>query len=123
MGRIPMTDPMFDEHGYPMRETLDEIRDWPIERGHRDLLEFARRAFNRHYGLLESGESKLPADWPEDHKETWVAVTGGWSGNEDIIAALERNTIFWITCWGMSKRGGYHEFWLPPRATVVEAGS
>jgi len=40
----------------------------------------------------------------------WIIATGGWSGCEDVISALKANTIFWMTCWYMSKRGGYYEF-------------
>ena len=39
--------------------------------------------------------------------------TGGWSGNEEIIDALQRNAMFWARCWEMSKRGGEHVFRLP----------
>jgi len=120
MGRIPMDDPMFDEHGYPMRETLDEIATWPIERGHRELLEFARRAFHPRYGYLEPGKSRLPSWWQEEDEETWVAATGGWSGNEDVISALHQNTGFWLTCWRASVVGGYYEYGV--RRAVAPCG-
>lgn len=37
--------------------------------------------------------------------------TGGWSGNEDIIEALQ-GTDFWLLCWQESKRGGHYKFKL-----------
>ncbi len=40
----------------------------------------------------------------------WKIATGGWSGCEDTIEALRDNQLFWLTCWYMSKRGGYYEF-------------
>lgn len=43
--------------------------------------------------------------------------TGGWSGNESIIGALEKNTQFWIFCWVMSKRGGHYWFEIPQKMT------
>lgn len=36
--------------------------------------------------------------------------TGGWSGNEDIIGAMEKNTVFWMTYWVQSRRGGHFIF-------------
>lgn len=38
--------------------------------------------------------------------------TGGWSGNEEIISILA-NSLFWIMCWEMTKRGGHYYFELP----------
>jgi len=37
-------------------------------------------------------------------------VTGGWSGNEEIIAALSENYIAWSLYWYDSKRGGKYRF-------------
>lgn len=37
---------------------------------------------------------------------------GGWSGNEEIIAALQ-SSMFWVRCWRKSERGGHFYFeWL-----------
>jgi len=38
--------------------------------------------------------------------------TGGWSGNEDIIAELQQ-TWFWIMYWVTSHRGGHYYFEIP----------
>ena len=38
--------------------------------------------------------------------------TGGWSGNEDIIQALE-NTMFWLLFWKATTRGGHYYFEIP----------
>ncbi len=45
--------------------------------------------------------------------------TGGWSGNESLIAALEKSSkgMFWYMCWVMSKRGGHYWFEIPQKLT------
>lgn len=40
---------------------------------------------------------------------TYTLITGGWSGNEDIIAALQES-MFWTLYWESSHRGGKHVF-------------
>lgn len=42
--------------------------------------------------------------------------TGGWSGNEDRIDALERSgrlMDFWARYWQVTRRGGHYEFLIP----------
>ena len=55
-------------------------------------------------------------NWPEFGASVeggmWRLATGGWSGNEDIIAALQDNHMFWALCWQRSERGGLH--WFKP---------
>lgn len=36
--------------------------------------------------------------------------TGGWSGNEDIINALQQNFVFWSMYWVKHIRGGHYFF-------------
>lgn len=36
--------------------------------------------------------------------------TGGWSGNESIVDALQNNVLFWNLYWQKSVRGGHHYF-------------
>ena len=35
--------------------------------------------------------------------------TGGWSGNEEIVLALQKN-LFWFLYWQKSERGGHYYF-------------
>ena len=84
---------------YPYFKDLHKIETWP----HTDFL-----------GLAEF-VCKLWS-YPECAKLTGKKVkilrlaTLGWSGNEEIISALNRNTLFSMTCWEMSKRGGLHVY-------------
>lgn len=44
---------------------------------------------------------------------TYHVSTGGWSGNESILSAMEENWTFWAVCWQQTKRGGHYVFKLP----------
>lgn len=33
-------------------------------------------------------------------------ATGGWSGNEDIIASMQENLAAWLALWESTHRGG-----------------
>jgi hypothetical protein len=81
---------------YPSESDLQRIRDWP----HDDLL-----------AMIDF----IAGIWHwEDYFKRGVDIvithTGGWSGNEDIISAMEDNKVFWCMCWQSSERGGKHVF-------------
>ncbi len=87
---------------YPEEEEIQKIIDWD----YKDFL-----------GLMEYVEDlwKYPQYWDTIpisgcYKVRYKISTGGWSGNEDIISALESNRMFWAMCWENSKRGGHYEF-------------
>ena len=44
----------------------------------------------------------------EDNK--YNVSTGGWSGNEDLLAALKSNHMIWMITWEQSRRGGHYIF-------------
>ena len=91
-----------DENGYPDQRALSDIASW-------DLTKLGI------YGLLE--KIKKNTKWADRQVEIkgkrvirFVYHTGGWSGNENVIDALERNTLFWILFWQKSVRGGHYYF-------------
>lgn len=45
---------------------------------------------------------------------TLYLSTLGWSGNEEIIGAMEQNFSFWSLAWMKSERGGHYTFTLEP---------
>ena len=88
-----------DSDDYPTDKTLKSIRDWPETKSWEELMEQISFLFDP-YGRCQYNESR----------KIWEVATGGWSGCEDIIGALEENSMFWLFCWVSSKRGGYFEF-------------
>jgi hypothetical protein len=91
-----VSEELLDDDGYPTDVALTRIADWP----HADitgLLEYARELWT------------YQDRWTVEGDKLFVS-TGGWSGNESIIAALKRNGMFWIMCWEQSRRGGHYIF-------------
>lgn len=87
---------MFDDDGYPTDEALKRIAEWPY-------MDIA--------GMLEfvQGLWSYPDRWWTEG-DTLHLSTGGWSGNESVIDAMERNRMFMAICWVSSRRGGHYEF-------------
>lgn len=83
---------------YPREEELERIKNW-------DLLKSSVSS------LLDFVESL----WEYDDRfvrtnDTLYLSTGGWSGNEDLIIALQGNFLFWSMYWKKSERGGHYWF-------------
>ena len=95
-----MTSPTFDSDGYPTEQTLEAIEKWSINDPH-GLYYFIYAAWNHRYGFFKY----LP--------ESVVLTTGGWSGNEAIIEAMQENKVLWTLLWESSHRGGKYVFRLP----------
>ena len=96
---------VLDKDGYPSERTLERLSGWdmltqPLE----ELLSLL--ATNWKWGLKRT-------DWKDGTIKLYLA-TGGWSGNEEIIAALSNNYLFWSLCWDKSKRGGAYWFTISP---------
>ncbi len=93
------TEPTFDAGGYPTEETLDQISHWPwADRA--ALFEFIEEAWEYPDYFTRNGNH-------------YDISTGGWSGNESLIGALQKNWMIWSTCWESSRRGGHYEFEIP----------
>ena len=81
---------------YPTEDELDQVRKW--EGNYPGLMAFVRRLWNwPDWGFQKEGA-------------TYRLHTGGWSGNEDVVVALQENQVFWIVCWRGSRRGGHYKF-------------
>lgn len=94
-----------DDDGYPTEEMLDKIAKWDYN--FNDLMRFIEPYWNfSNYGYWsESQIGEL-----RERVTEYNVSTAGWSGNEDIIRALQENRIFWSLCWVQSKRGGHYIF-------------
>lgn len=89
-----------DRVGYPTVDELKEIREWDIiAKGPMGLVEYVRERWK--YGeIVVAGKRVI----------SLTLHTMGWSGNEEIIGALQDNTFFWMFYWQASKRGGHYWF-------------
>lgn len=96
-----------DEDGYPTDEALDKIAKWDYNDSDGWF------AFIKELWYLKSwGWSEV-----EDIDEIFVTQvkrlhisTAGWSGNEDIIRAMQENQMLWFHHWFSSQRGGHYIF-------------
>lgn len=90
-----------DDDGYPTDETLDAIRQYPIlcAADCEDLLTLIEPIWTFKNYISKDSDTGL-----------WTVSTGGWSGNESIISALEENALFWTLYWIQSRRGGHYIF-------------
>jgi hypothetical protein len=96
-----------NDDGYPTDEELEKIAKWHYE-DFEGLLEYVKA----RWAYADAGY------WRKRGGKYWVS-TAGWSGNESIITALERNFHFWSFCWILSRRGGHYIFQLPKKTKHV----
>lgn len=101
-----------DQYGYPSDKELRRIKRWDItKKGIEGLIELIHSAWNHQYGAMRRKEEN--DELREDEKlEMLELVTGGWSGNEDVMEAVLSNKWFNYFCWEESRRGGYYKFEL-----------
>jgi hypothetical protein len=102
---------------YPEDEEVGKVRDWTFtEPG----------SFEEFMDYVRSIGKYWPSDsfgWTQDGLVYHVS-TCGWSGNEDIIEAMQTNSVFWMVCWQEHRRGGHYVFMLPdPAVTLLINGS
>lgn len=100
-------DEILDEHGYPTDEALDLIPRWTGTP--QALVEDLLAPIFSGYGasLLKNSTDDFGRSVKEIH-----LVTGGWSGCESAIGALD-DGMFWFGYWRSSARGGRYVFEVP----------
>jgi len=111
-----------DQDGYPHNFELERIKGWDLQKegveGLLDLIEscwhWSDCCFKKRNGLTQFLRKKC---WKME------CHTGGWSGNEDIIRALQEQDMFWLLYWVKSERGGHYWFEVPkPKQGVGSRG-
>ena len=92
-------EPVLANNGYPSEAELTRIREWPWGGGFRSLMEYVRE----RWAYADNGY------W-EQEGDRFAISTAGWSGNEDIISALEANQMFLMLCPVSWRRGGHYVY-------------
>ena len=87
---------------YPTEEQLQAIRDWPGDR------------LPGWFEYIKDAGKYWPDDdyWTQEGL-TYHISTAGWSGNEDILGAMQDNFACWSQTWDSHRRGGHYVFKLP----------
>jgi hypothetical protein len=109
MGSDTVLEPTFDRDGYPTEETLKIIAEWDCvgKDNQINLLKYVQKCWRYdNFFTVEEGT----VDMYHTNVLRYNISTGGWSGNESLISALEENHLFWALCWVQSRRGGHYIF-------------
>ena len=107
-----MENNFLDSDGYPTDAALDKISNWDYN-DPKGWFEFIRELwYLKSWGWTEGRFKDNIFQDPE--KYTYHISTAGWSGNEDIIRAMQQNDILWSDAWLESRRGGHYIFELNP---------
>lgn len=92
---------------YPREDELERVATW--EGDWRECFAFIRSI----WWMPDWGWHEATVTDDFDRIVTRYSIsTGGWSGNEDIIAAMERNWMLMAMTWQQSRRGGHYIFEL-----------
>ena len=98
------------EDNYPSEDDLERLEYWKFHKM-QDYYDYANFVVSlwdfEDYATLKGRTLKL--------------ITGGWSGNEDIIAAINSNILFRAICWEKSERGGLHIYKLPCKEKICKS--
>ena len=87
---------------YPTNAELLKLKKWDIfKKSQLELLDFIESIWwASDWGYKLKGKRVLRLE----------LHTGGWSGNESIIEALQENFIFWSMSWEKTLAGGHYYF-------------
>lgn len=106
---------MLDDDGYPTDAAIDVVQLWHWSDA-RGWFKFIKSIWYFHdWGWKENEE---PHEWHRlnQYKDRIVhryyISTAGWSGNESIIRAMQKNEMMWHLNWVQSQRGGHYIFEL-----------
>jgi hypothetical protein len=103
------------ENPYPADEALDALTSFTGTPG--EFLRAVHCQWNDDYGRWD--DVRRTGDGTEEPGTSVVLATGGWSGNESVISAVQ-DTMFHLMFWYSSTRGGLHEYRIPDTLAHVE---
>ena len=90
---------------YPSEDDILKIREWPVD-DPEGWLAFIRSI----WWSAEWGWSSYPGvDDARLPITVHLVSTGGWSGNEEIIRAMQHSYL-WHETWRVHRVGGHYEF-------------
>jgi hypothetical protein len=103
-----VVEPTFDEDGSPSDETLLIIENFSYEEevnhiSWKKFFDFVRICWNIDYGNIRY-------ETDDENNKIICFITGGWSDNEAIQGAINRNFMFKATRWESSHRGGLAKY-------------
>lgn len=100
-----------DDDGYPTDDalTIIELWHWDNFKGWFKFIEsiWHLRSWGWSEGLIPEDNG---FDLDGKQKYEYHISTAGWSGNEDIIRAMQKNDMMWSLSWVQSRRGGHYIF-------------
>ena len=96
--------------GYPTDDELEKVKEWDGIGDPGGLIDFLEEIWHwPDWAIMKkNGHTRLL----KKPCIRFYLSTGGWSGNESIIQALQDN-FFWHIFWVSSRRGGHYEFEIP----------
>lgn len=106
-------DPILGDDGYPSEAELDRVRKWKIAVAGdaTALLAYVRERWQYADMGYWAVARRRRREWKNGPLyRAYRISTGGWSGNEDLIGAMNDNAMFWLRFWHSSRRGGHYEF-------------
>lgn len=100
-----------DEDGYPTDDALTIIKLWHWD----DIpgwFKFIENIWHlRSWGWSEGVFPEASGfDIADKQRYQYHISTAGWSGNEDLIRAMQDNDMMWHMTWVQSRRGGHYIF-------------
>jgi hypothetical protein len=108
---------MPDRDNYPTDDELVQVYSWnKFDRaGLLEFFELLRSCWN--YATDNEGNQwffrgPMPERDGEGGYTAFYISTGGWSGNESLIQAMQENFILWSLTWYSHRKGGHYEFRL-----------
>lgn len=110
----------WDEHGYPTAKSLQHLRKALKAKDYEQAIAAFYAALRENYYRDFCGPERVEVRG--EVIDVWAYHTGGWSGNEDIIAVLRKS---WLFDWLLERydAGGHYYFKPMERVLKVEQNS